>query len=96
MRYIKILLGALLLINVSCKKGNKDLSNDILFAEKQIENCLRVCDDVNQIPRSIGKDRKVSKVWKYDWTSGFFAGSLWYMHKLTGKDKWKNTFTNQR
>jgi unsaturated chondroitin disaccharide hydrolase len=25
-----------------------------------------------------------------EWTSGFFAGSLWYMYQLTGNDKWKD------
>lgn len=25
----------------------------------------------------------------WDWTSGFFAGSLWYLYNLTGDEKWK-------
>lgn len=25
-----------------------------------------------------------------EWTSGYFAGMLWYMYQLTGKEEWKN------
>jgi len=27
---------------------------------------------------------------RQEWTSGFFAGSLWYMYQLTGDDKWRS------
>lgn len=41
------------------------------------------------IPRSI-KDGNIKYAQAYDWTSGFYAGSLWYMYKLTKDDKWKD------
>ncbi|WP_353332383.1 DUF4995 domain-containing protein [Bacteroides sedimenti] len=45
-------------------------------------------------PQKIGKRKLVSP---YDWTSGFFPGSLWYVYELTGDNYYKNEasrFTN--
>lgn len=41
------------------------------------------------IPRSI-KDGNIKYANAHDWTSGFYAGSLWYLFKLTKEDKWKD------
>lgn len=40
------------------------------------------------IPRTI-KNNKIHYVPIDDWTSGFFAGTMWYMYDLTGDEKWK-------
>lgn len=40
------------------------------------------------IPRAI-KDGNIKYAQAYDWTSGFYAGSLWYLYKLSNDDKWK-------
>jgi hypothetical protein len=44
---------------------------------------------LNQFPY-IGQP--TSDVWEYNpvgrWTVGFYAGSLWYLYKLTGDQKW--------
>ncbi|MEP2239344.1 MAG: glycoside hydrolase family 88 protein [Maribacter sp.] len=40
-------------------------------------------------PRGITKNDNVRLVPYYDWTSGFFPGSLWYIYKYNQKDKWK-------
>ncbi|ODT51633.1 MAG: glucuronyl hydrolase [Paludibacter sp. 47-17] len=40
------------------------------------------------IPRTIKND-KIHYVPIDDWTSGFFAGTMWYMYDLTGDEKWK-------
>tara|TARA_R110001592_G_scaffold363328_1_gene684147 strand:+ start:8060 stop:9271 length:1212 start_codon:yes stop_codon:yes gene_type:complete len=41
------------------------------------------------IPRAI-KNGNIKYAQAYDWTSGFYAGSLWYLYKLTKKNKWKD------
>lgn len=40
------------------------------------------------IPRSI-KDGNIKYAQAHDWTSGFYAGSLWYLYKLTNDMKWQ-------
>ena len=45
--------------------------------------------DKNIMPRTVKKD-KISYVSPYDWTSGFFPGSLWYLYDLTKDNKWKS------
>lgn len=39
-------------------------------------------------PRSL-RDDTLFMVSPRDWTSGFFAGNLWYLYELTGSKKWK-------
>ena len=45
--------------------------------------------DKNIMPRTVKKS-KISYVSPYDWTSGFFPGSLWYLYDLTKDNKWKS------
>ncbi|MCT4644416.1 MAG: glycoside hydrolase family 88 protein [Carboxylicivirga sp.] len=82
---------ALVALIVGCGNNKEAFINDnIVFAEKQIANTLRVSKDINRIPRTIESDGSLKEVNIYNWTSGFFAGNLWYMYKLTGDEKWKN------
>ena len=43
----------------------------------------------NYIPRSI-KDGAIKYVNAYDWTSGFYAGTLWYLYNLSEDKTWKD------
>ena len=40
------------------------------------------------IPRAIKKGH-IKYARSYDWTSGFYAGSLWYLYELSENEKWK-------
>jgi len=40
-------------------------------------------------PRSIEEDGSLIVVPSKDWTSGFFAGELWYMYEYTGDKMWE-------
>ncbi|WP_242202709.1 glycoside hydrolase family 88 protein [Aestuariivivens insulae] len=42
------------------------------------------------IPRTTNNKDEVKLVGIYDWTSGFYAGSLWYLNLLTNNPKWEN------
>lgn len=78
----------------SSKKNNDDNSGKLEkqaspFAERF---SMLIDHDVksNAIPRSIDKDFKKLKVTKpKTWTSGFFAGNLWYIYLLTEDSKFK-------
>ena len=40
-------------------------------------------------PRSMDSMGKIKRVPSKDWTSGFFAGNLWQLYRLTGKEAYK-------
>jgi chondroitin AC lyase len=59
------------------------------FIKGQFENTLATAIDAFKIPRTITNGGELVTVDIFDWTSGFFAGNLWYMYELTSDDKWK-------
>jgi len=81
---------------VSCKK--EEVSKNIVLdvASKQYDMLYDSIQakkgDVNYIPRSI-REGSIRYVSSYDWTSGFYAGSLWYLYDLTGESRWKDRAT---
>lgn len=82
-----------LVIVASCanfKSKKKSYSNKTIeFITKRLENTLKEEPNITKIPRTINKDGSLATVDKYDWTSGFFPGNLWYMYELTKQEKWK-------
>jgi chondroitin AC lyase len=40
-------------------------------------------------PRTTAKDGSLKLTDMYDWTSGFFAGNLWYLYEYTQDENWK-------
>lgn len=74
-----------------CKLENEIFlpKEKIQFITNQIDRTLEISNDPSQIPRTIDKEGNLVIVNKYDWTSGFFAGNLWQLYKLTNDEKWK-------
>ena len=60
--------------------------HDIDFLERQLEMDRTLFQDSLRAQPAPEKDgqRRLCKV--YDWTSGFFPGSLWYTYELTGNE----------
>ncbi|WP_281989571.1 glycoside hydrolase family 88 protein [Aquimarina aggregata] len=57
----------------------------------QLELLVKVAETKNAIPRTIDKEGEIH--WanpNFDWTEGFFSGSLWYLYKVTNEEKWKS------
>ncbi len=78
---------------LSCQKNEKSKINVIEVASQQY-NILYDLIQSNKhekrfLPRSI-KEGAIKYVDIYDWTSGFYPGTLWYLYELTGKENWKN------
>lgn len=89
-RFIKY--SFILFFVVGCVSKQKEETNaiDILeFISTQYENILKEEKNPKKIPRTINPDGSLKTVNIYNWTSGFFAGNLWYMYELTKDDKWK-------
>ena len=69
----------------STKKEDSELNISTLL-QKRYEKLLTYEIDSLAFPRSYSyKDKLVKKVPSKDWTSGFFAGNLWQLYNLTGK-----------
>ncbi len=89
-RFFQLFFMVLLILACS---GNRALiieDGTKKFIALQLENAVNEADNPIKIPRTINPDGSLKTVNIYNWTSGFFAGNLWYMYALTGGEKWKN------
>lgn len=79
-----------LLCGLAFACSSSDFSRQIGFAESQTRHMLQEMEAQGRIlsPRTANKETTVYTSFE-DWTSGFFPGTLWYLYRLTGKDKWK-------
>jgi unsaturated chondroitin disaccharide hydrolase len=65
------------------------IRDDLDFAAKQYSRMLEQMNGKTGFPRTVDKG-EFKTVKANDWTSGFFAGSLWYLHDATGDAKWRD------
>ncbi|MFY0650596.1 MAG: glycoside hydrolase family 88 protein [Cyclobacteriaceae bacterium] len=66
------------------------IEKQISIAQQQLGALVEVARKKNKLPRSVEEDGSI--MWargNFDWTEGFFPGSLWYLYELTGDEKWK-------
>ena len=74
-------------------KGNF-IKDNFENADKQITNMLAQTKDIgNKFPRTTNKSGAMTTTSMYDWTPGFFPGSLWLMYEFTKSDRYKNAAT---
>lgn len=93
---IKIKLVGLLMLSasISCisqKRNDTDvITENTKIAEKQYELQTALIEKTNTvlIPRTINSKGKIVYVPIDDWTSGFFAGNIWFTYKLSNNKKW--------
>ncbi len=91
---IFFILGFALLLTACKSKLNSKTSlattevNNLL--ETRYKMMLDYPIDSMAIPRSMNiQNNRVRKISSGDWTSGFFAGNLWQLYRLTGDSKYK-------
>jgi hypothetical protein len=82
------------LLAVSCRQEpNKAafIAENIDFAARQTSFMLAATGEPTgaNYPRTADNDGRLVTTDIYDWTPGFFPGSLWYLYELTGEDRWK-------
>ena len=92
--YLFTMLTFVLLSCQSSKEKNTDeVENKMLTGnsfEARFNKLLEYPLNPKKIPRSIDKDFKKIKTSKSNtWTSGFFAGNLWYIYGLTKNEEYK-------
>ncbi|MBF4494117.1 glycoside hydrolase family 88 protein [Flavobacterium sp. MR2016-29] len=88
--FFTLILGFALLAT-ACKSR---INSQNISASKLLENrykmLLEYPVDSLSMPRSMTtKTNSIKKVPSKDWTSGFFAGNLWQLYRLTGNPQYK-------
>jgi len=92
-KLIVCLIPSILFIFLSCSSQEVEL-DEMEFAGKQLNTAFKEIEKVRLnhpelvSPRSLRSDT-LFMVKPRDWTSGFFAGNLWWMYEATGDDFWK-------
>ncbi|WP_431241958.1 glycoside hydrolase family 88 protein [Flavobacterium sp. P21] len=92
--FISLILGFASL-TIGCKSGINSQKITVSPAtEKLLETRYKMLLDYPvdslSMPRSINiTTNEIHKVPSRDWTSGFFAGNLWQLYRLTGDNKFK-------
>lgn len=85
------------LLSISCQ--DKTRTQEKLFVKENIKfastQLLKILEEVGEptgknYPRTMNDNGKLVVTDMYDWTPGFFPGSLWYLYELTADEKWKN------
>jgi len=81
----------LLFISFVCSTANAQLLDKAFSnAQQQCKNMLKVATDPTKPPRHTRVDGSLALCPDiYDWTSGFFAGNLWYTYEATKDDSLK-------
>lgn len=87
--FLNILCVLAFLSACTTKTKEKDPFDTMGFIAGKFENTLQAENDSTKIPRTIDENGNLKTVGIYNWTSGFFAGNLWYMYELTKDDNWK-------
>jgi len=75
----------------SCSREKPVLTSEKLsFIEGQYERLKESATDISRFPRTITKNGDLVDTDIWDWTTGFYAGNLWYLYELTGNERWKS------
>jgi unsaturated chondroitin disaccharide hydrolase len=90
-KHLKALIAILLTLSIfSCRKEDAVLTpGQINEISDRYDKILSVSNDLKRFPRTITESGELVSTDIYDWTSGFFAGNLWYLYEITGDEKWK-------
>lgn len=68
------------------------IDENITYAAAQTENMLAATGEPTgkNFPRRADENGNLMTTSMWDWTPGFFPGSLWYLYELTGDSVWLN------
>ena len=82
MNKMLLLVGCLLLAATPPAAETAFIRENLTYADSMLKNMLKEAKGV-AFPRSSDKAGKLRSTNMYDWTSGFFPGSLWYAYEAT-------------
>lgn len=87
-RNILVAASALLLTHMAAKPFDF-INNSFQKAEKQYTFLSEEADKLGKFPRTMDKSGKLTGTDEWDWTGGFFPGSLWYLYHQSGNEQTK-------
>jgi unsaturated chondroitin disaccharide hydrolase len=92
LRQLIYIISAFFLFSFTGRNGEQEfIKENFQFADQQLKNMLKEADFSGlAFPRSTNKEGKLRGTNMYDWTPGFFPGSLWYAYENTGDTALKN------
>ena len=88
--YIGLIILVLVLIGFTAHHVISSSESENQIISSQYENTLELVRGTSRVPRSKREDGTLRANGVYNWTSGFFAGNLWYLYELTNDEQWKN------
>jgi unsaturated chondroitin disaccharide hydrolase len=89
---MRFLLSITIVLLGACSPYKSIINKTVALATEQYSNAEGDAPKTGNriIPRTVDpQTNELICVKLEDWTSGFFAGNLWMMYKLTGNDLWK-------
>ena len=87
---MKIIIIAFVLLNLNfCGSKMTDVDQVFEASKAHYTNMLESIKGTEKLPRSVDENGGLVLVGPYDWTSGFFPGSLWYLYEYSKEEKWK-------
>ncbi|QNA42642.1 glycoside hydrolase family 88 protein [Lacibacter sediminis] len=94
MKQSLVLLGFISLVTFAFRSDKNEtvfVKENFTYAGKQLKKML-TATEINKLafPRTINKTGKLVTTNMYDWTPGFFPGSLWYAAEFSGDAALKN------
>lgn len=94
-RYTALLLGLTMVLGASkCPDSETGFVNENMqSAGSQIRLLLKDAGSGNSFPRTINKQGGLVTTSMYDWTPGFFPGSLWYSYEYSQDAQMKEAAT---
>ncbi len=94
-RYATLLLGLTVVLGATkCPDNEKKFVNDNMqSAGNQVKLLLKDAGTGNRFPRTINNEGKLVSTSMYDWTPGFFPGSLWYSYEYSQDPAMKQAAT---
>jgi uncharacterized protein YyaL (SSP411 family) len=81
-----------MLLSSCAADKDRFIAENVSFATQQTTLMLQAVGDPagKNYPRTMNDNNRLSTTGKYDWTPGFFPGSLWYLYELTGDTLWRH------
>ncbi|HMR93141.1 MAG TPA: glycoside hydrolase family 88 protein [Chitinophagaceae bacterium] len=92
--WLPVILSVLNFSFCRTKSADSFVEDNFRYAGTQLKNMLKeVKADQKKFPRTINKKGKLVTTSMYDWTPGFFPGSLWYAFEYTHDETLKAAAT---
>jgi unsaturated chondroitin disaccharide hydrolase len=90
-----VCFSSIFISNISCQNESNESAYQtadraLSVSQAHIASMLEEAKDPTRIPRTTAPDGSLKTTHMYDWTSGFFAGNLWYAFEYSKDESLKS------